>query len=373
MDGNYNSTISIDEFAQTRGVDDLFEDEIVPISVELQEYDNTLNDGYRSEENDAVPRWPPADDQGSGHNEEINEGWGVGWEGQEEDRGRKSESNEHVAEQTVEAYNNDYRGQPVEESEEDPARDVSGTPSRPSDTPNKAETPRVQAVRGDRSSTGGIKKPKLSEEELIQRMAAAKLTAAKIAAAHARAEADEASFHEREKLDREKLAEEKACQEDLIRDMDGERERNRLRKLGTQTGREWDAEKREEDYSNDHPGGGPYRRGMHGAVTGYSRRGNENDDSANDGFDYVGRGQGGRGWRGGRESSGRIESFTRNEDPDPAATDAFPDPDPDPGTGDDDKFLALPNADSTTASGSASNVNDFTYDSGNFTSPISPW
>jgi len=152
--------------------------------------------------------------------------------------------------------------------------------------------------------------------------------------------------------------------------MDGERERNRLRKLDTQTGREWDAEKREGDYS-DPPSGGPYRRGMHGAVTGYPRHGNEIDASTNDGFDHVGRGQSGGGWRAGRGGSrgGRIESFPRNEGPDPVATGAFPD-------GDDGEFLALPSADSTTASGSASNVNAFTYDSGNTASlsaPLSPW
>lgn len=198
-------------------------------------------------------------------------------------------------------------------------------------------------------------------------MAAAKLTAAKIAAAHARAEADEASFHEREKL-----AEEKGSHEYPNHDMDEERERNRLRKLDTQTGREWDAEKREEDYS-DHSSGGPYRRGMHGAVMGYSRRGDEIDVSADNGFDHVGRGQGGGGWRAGRGSSrgGRVESIPRNEDPDPVATDAFPDP----GIGDDGEFLALPGADSTTASGSGSNVNAFTYDNGNTASstPLSPW
>lgn len=161
MDGNYNSTIAIDEFAQTRGVDDLFEDEIVPISVELEEYDNSLNDVHRPEESGAVQGWPHVDDHGSGHDGELSEGWGD-WEGQDwkrsQDRDQKGESDEHVAEQTVEADNNDYRYQPAEESEGEPVRDVSGTPSRPSDPPNKAEGPRVQAVRGDRSGTGGIKK-----------------------------------------------------------------------------------------------------------------------------------------------------------------------------------------------------------------------
>jgi hypothetical protein len=135
-------------------------------------------------------------------------------------------------------------------------------------------------------------------------MAAAKINAAKVAAAHARAEADEASFQEREKVAAEKRRQEYVNR----RAMDGEREKNRLRKLGAQTGREWDAEKREEDFA-DRKGGPQYRRGMHGSIAAHSRSGTENGDADMDrdgDFASHGRGRGGpRGGRGGRGGRGR--------------------------------------------------------------------
>lgn len=144
-------------------------------------------------------------------------------------------------------------------------------------------------------------------------MAAAKLHAAKIAAAHARAEADQASFQEREKI-----AEEKRRQEHQNRRaMDNERERNRLRKLGAQTGREWDSEKREEDY-NPRGGGSQYRRGMHGGVSGYTRHGFENGSDSGD--NYRGRGRGGRGGRARGQRGGRGDHLASNGHNHTAAT-----------------------------------------------------
>lgn len=138
-------------------------------------------------------------------------------------------------------------------------------------------------------------------------MAAAKLNAAKKAAAHARAEADEASFHQREAIAAEKRRQELANR----KVMDNERERNRMRKLGAQTGREWDAEKKEEDYNGRRDRGSQFRRGMHGAVSGYVRRDQQADSPEM--FDEIpesrgrggGRGRGGRGrGRGGRGGRG---------------------------------------------------------------------
>lgn len=147
-------------------------------------------------------------------------------------------------------------------------------------------------------------------------MAAAKLNAAKKAAAHARAEADEASFQEREKV-----AAAKRRQEFLNRKaMDGERERNRLRKLGAQTGREWDAEKTEEDYSGRRGGGSQFRRGMHGGVASSPRRDhNDEFELAEDGSAHRGRGRGGgRGGRGrgrgGRSGRGDLSGHEGGRD-----------------------------------------------------------
>lgn len=171
-------------------------------------------------------------------------------------------------------------------------------------------------------------------------MEAAKLNAAKIAAAHARAEADQASFQERERI-----AQEKRRQEYLNRRaMDGERERNRLRKLNAQTGREWDAEKQEEDYNPRGPGS-QYRRGMHGGVSGYTRRGYENGAQDEDGSHngYRGRGRGGRGGRGrGGPRGGRGDHSSSNGDhtrPTTAEVKTTPSA---PGIGDEKEFPALP-------------------------------
>ncbi|PGH08189.1 hypothetical protein GX51_01343 [Blastomyces parvus] len=134
-----------------------------------------------------------------------------------------------------------------------------GTPA-----PAPSPAPRVFAVKGDRSGTGGVKKPKLTEDELTERMKAAKLKAAERAAAHARAEADAASFLERERIAAEKRREELQNR----RVMNSERERNRQRKLGTHTGRQWDAEKSAEAFAGKGRGGtaSAYRRGAHGGV-----------------------------------------------------------------------------------------------------------
>lgn len=120
----------------------------------------------------------------------------------------------------------------------------------------------------------------------------------KKAAAHARAEADQASFMEREQEAAKKRREELAHR----RVMDSEREKNRQRKLKAQTGREWDSQKREEDY-NPRGGGSQFRRGMHGGVSGPVRRDFEDarpEETVDQSSGHRGRGRGGRGGRAGR-------------------------------------------------------------------------
>jgi hypothetical protein len=73
-------------------------------------------------------------------------------------------------------------------------------------------------------------------------------------------------------MEREQVAAKKRREELANRRvMDNEREQNRQRKLKAQTGREWDSQKREEDY-NPRGGGSQFRRGMHGGVSGHTRR-----------------------------------------------------------------------------------------------------
>jgi len=79
-------------------------------------------------------------------------------------------------------------------------------------------------------------------------MAQISIKNADLTAAHARAEADAASFAHREK-EAKHVAEQRKKEERRDRQqMMGEREKNRLRKLKAMEGREWDAEKQEDDF-----------------------------------------------------------------------------------------------------------------------------
>lgn len=157
--------------------------------------------------------------------------------------------------------------------------------------------PRQEAVRGDRSKTGGIKKAKLTEDELSQRMEAIKLKNQSLEAAHARAEADQASFNAREAEEREKMKLERQNRQQMM----GERERNRLRKLNAQGGRDWDMDKEEES--------APLSRGSRPAADrkdqDLSQYIYQDDDRGGYRGRGRGRGRGGRGRGGVESSSGR--------------------------------------------------------------------
>ena len=111
--------------------------------------------------------------------------------------------------------------------------------------------------------------------------------------------------------------------------MEGERERNRLRKMKALGGREWDAEKQEADMVGDRrPNVGQFRRGAHGGVVGGTdfARGGEGDGRQRqlyvDEEAAAGRGQGVRGrgdrargrGRGGRGGSLPMPSRHQPED-----------------------------------------------------------
>ena len=91
--------------------------------------------------------------------------------------------------------------------------------------------------------------------------------------------------------------------------MEGERERNRLRKLGSRGGREWDEGKAEKEEGGR---GGGFRRGMHGGVIGGRgddagmRAGTEGEEDERLGGRQMGGFDGGRRGRGrGRGGRGR--------------------------------------------------------------------
>lgn len=201
---------SVDEFAQTRAPDNLFDDDFDPVEEAQVIISETLQPPLRA--------------------------------------------------QTVQRQRNTNRG--AKRGGGNASRHVPPeVPTTTEDAPQGPEVPRREAVRGDRSGTGGIKKTKLTEAELSARMEAIKLKNVLLEAAHARAEADEASFNEREAQAQEKRRQERQNRQQMM----GEREKNRLRKMKAVGGREWDAEKSEMD-AVEAAGRSQFRRGAYGGV-----------------------------------------------------------------------------------------------------------
>ena len=163
----------------------------------------------------------------------------------------------------------------------------------------------------------------MTDTELAERLASIKLKNAAREEAHRRAEADEASFQQREQQELVKRKEERQNRQI----MEGERERNRLRKMKALGGREWDAEKQEADMVGDRrPNVGQFRRGAHGGVVGGTdfARGGEGDgrqrqlyvdEEAASGRDQGVRGRGNRGRGRGRGSRGGAHPMPSRHQP----------------------------------------------------------
>lgn len=119
----------------------------------------------------------------------------------------------------------------------------------------------------------------MTEEELAARMEKVKLNNKRLTERRRKAEEDENSYQKseaaRKQLDAQQRLIERKKQmeaEKNRRELDEERERNRQKKLKAVQNREWDSEKKEEDYNpNNLP---RYRRGAHGAVVGGAMSGN---------------------------------------------------------------------------------------------------
>ncbi|KAI4185131.1 MAG: hypothetical protein L6R41_004305 [Letrouitia leprolyta] len=277
----------MEEFAQTRTPDDLFDDDFTPdIEPVVQEFVQ-----------------PPKPQSRRGQN---NGSRGRG-------RGRPAQSQ----------HQQQLRQNPAPQPTEQSAAANEAPATEPDNTPKPST-----AVRGDRSATGGNAKPKLTEEELSAKLAAVKLNNAKREEAHRLAEADEASFQQREAKASQRRQEEGRAR----RLMDQEREKNRLRKLGAQGGREWDEGKEEQPASD--PRRSHYQRGAHGGVQNYYNSGdrstdlriNSNDDFGDRGYgSRGGRGRGGRGrGRSGRGRGGYVNNIETLQHPVPNPDTDFP-------------------------------------------------
>lgn len=225
-----------DEFAQTRPPDDLFDDDFTP-----------LEQPAPVEPAEPIPDVP--------QREPIEERASISIRGQGAPRGPRG------------PRRGSQRGQapPRERQEAPPAQSANteataGASPAPTGEQEARPERREAAVRGDRSGTGGLKREKLTEEELSAKLAAMKVKNASLMEQHAKSQADEDAFAAREAKAAVKRREERQNRQQLM----GEREKNRQRKLQAQGGREWDQEKDEQDFnSNDRRGA---RRGAHGGI-----------------------------------------------------------------------------------------------------------
>ncbi|KAI7252696.1 hypothetical protein KC335_g15561 [Hortaea werneckii] len=258
----FDDVTPIDETMRVRSDDDLFTDDFTPVAQPVVEQAAPVPVPVQAQPNTDAPRRGGRGGRGKGRGDAQS------------------------------------RQAPKPTPQPDHQQDPNGTTHQQHQAPDSAPTgPRkdsTPAVRGDRRSTGGVRKPKLSEAELAEKMERIKLKNAELNAAHERAEADAASFAHREAEAKVK-AEQRAKEERRDRQqMMGEREKNRMRKLRAQEGREWDSEKQEGDFGK----GGRFDKkgGFAGDQKDYT-----------DGREYLyreprgGREGGGRGGRGGKE------------------------------------------------------------------------
>lgn len=172
-----DQAIAVDEFAQTRGADDLFDDEIIPITgdQEIQHVTETsvepeLQHQQQLQPTDTATQQPaPASRRNRGHGRGAHDGGrgrgrgrGRGGRGSS-DSGPKREPvvKENATEAVETAKDVDTTEKKDDVAEEKNEEDAEGKAA-------KTENARVQAVRGDRSGTGGIKKVRFKTHHAFQ-------------------------------------------------------------------------------------------------------------------------------------------------------------------------------------------------------------
>ncbi|KAI5852852.1 hypothetical protein DFP73DRAFT_589912 [Morchella snyderi] len=160
----------------------------------------------------------------------------------------------------------DKRNQPKE------AKTVEGAPEDPAAEPRVAPKQQKQ----DRTLSGGLKKDKLTDEQLMERMERVKLNNERLLERRRKAEEDENSFQVQEEARKQADATRTVARKNEIeqeksrKELDDERAKNRRRKLNAVCSREWDSTKTEEDY-NPRKGSSQFRRGAHGGVADSTR------------------------------------------------------------------------------------------------------
>ncbi|KAF2726158.1 hypothetical protein K431DRAFT_280180 [Polychaeton citri CBS 116435] len=272
-DGLFDDVVPLEETMQTRAPEDLFSEEFTPAAKPITE-----NTQPTPQESRGTTRRGRAGREGGG-------------------RGRGRGTAARAQNQRSAAQSAEPQSQPQPQPPE-------GAPTGPRRG--------TSTVLANREYTGGARKPKLTEEELAERMASIRLKNESLTAAHVRAEADRASFAEREEKAKKEAAQARRDADKRTKEerkdrqqMMGERERNRLRKLKAMEGREWDSDKQEQDFSK---GGRFDGKGFAGDQPDYT-----------DGKEYLyreprGSRGGGRGGRGGRSDKPTDQTVPKTED-----------------------------------------------------------
>ena len=208
----FDDVVPVEESMRVRNDDDLFSDDFTPVTQPVVET-SAASKGSR------------------GRGDRTARG--------REDASRGSVS--HASQQTAPTPQR-QQAETQQQQQQPQAQPDTTEKVQPASQPRKE--PVIQAVRGDRHATGGVRKPKLTEDELATKMAQISIRNAELSAAHERSEADAASFAQREQQASAKQKVERRDRQQMM----GEREKNRMRKLKAMEGREWDAEKNEDDF-----------------------------------------------------------------------------------------------------------------------------
>jgi hypothetical protein len=256
----------IDEFAHTRPPDDLFDDDFVPLEPEPDIPSNpapVIDHPQPTSNAETAPQPPPLQSKAP-----IDAPRGPKRPGGPPQRRGVNPAPAIVAAPIapIESPSQEKAVASAEQplAQQQPAQQQQSAPGEQGEEEESAAAPTAPArkeapVRGDRSGTGGVRKAKLTEEELSAKLEAMKIKNAALVAAHEASLADAESFEAREAIASQRRREEGVKRRELL----GEREKNRIRKLKAQGVREWDVGKEERE--GDEKG---FRKGMHGGVVG---------------------------------------------------------------------------------------------------------
>jgi hypothetical protein len=160
-----DQAIAVDEFAQTRGADDLFDDEIIPITgdQEIQHVTETSAEPEHQQPptETATQQLAPASRRQRGHARGAHDG-GRG-RGRGRGRGGRGSSDTGPKREPVVKENTTEVVEAPKDVEVIEKKDDTTTEEKKEEDIEGKTAARVQAVRGDRSGTGGIRKVSLRD------------------------------------------------------------------------------------------------------------------------------------------------------------------------------------------------------------------